>query len=281
MRPVLFEAFGFPVPAWHVLFVLAFCVAFFHLFFVSQLRPQLFGGRAPFVGELEKLVIFSAVVYAVGLVGARLVDLLGLASVPDFGAHSHAHSHSVDGPLTFYGSIGCAGLVAVVLLRRWRLDFWNALDFVAPAVLLGLAVGRVGCLLNGDDYGALLPGVNPENAPFWSWPAMGPGLGYRYPTQLQESLASFALWASGTVALWWRCRGGPKLPVGSVGVALTVLSCANRFANEFFRGDPRGYFFSTPLSFSQGVALVLVVVVLASWRMARTMQRSPRSTHVG
>ena len=58
-----------------------------------------------------------------------------------------------EGGLVVYGALfgGAVGVVAFV--RRYRLPLLVLGDLVAPSLLLGLALGRAGCLLNGCCFG--------------------------------------------------------------------------------------------------------------------------------
>jgi phosphatidylglycerol:prolipoprotein diacylglycerol transferase len=57
------------------------------------------------------------------------------------------------GGLVVYGSLvgGLAGFLAYTL--RKRLPLWATLDLLAPGMLLGLALGRIGCFMNGCCFG--------------------------------------------------------------------------------------------------------------------------------
>ena len=56
--------------------------------------------------------------------------------------------------LVWYGGlIGGAAAVSWVIVRN-RVDFWTAADSAAPALSIGYCLGRIGCFLVGDDYGA-------------------------------------------------------------------------------------------------------------------------------
>jgi phosphatidylglycerol:prolipoprotein diacylglycerol transferase len=61
------------------------------------------------------------------------------------------------GGLVFYGAAigGVVGYFVAhrLILRKQRISPWRMADLVAPCAALGLAVGRVGCLLNGCCYG--------------------------------------------------------------------------------------------------------------------------------
>jgi prolipoprotein diacylglyceryltransferase len=64
-----------------------------------------------------------------------------------------------DGGLVLYGSV-IGGVVAYILayflvFRKQGLSSWKLADVVAPAMAVGLCLGRIGCFLNGCCYGAV------------------------------------------------------------------------------------------------------------------------------
>ncbi|MFZ1934613.1 MAG: prolipoprotein diacylglyceryl transferase family protein [Thermoguttaceae bacterium] len=58
------------------------------------------------------------------------------------------------GGLVLYGSLAGGLLGMLLFVRRYRMPFLAVADLMAPSMLLGLALGRVGCLLNGCCFGA-------------------------------------------------------------------------------------------------------------------------------
>jgi prolipoprotein diacylglyceryltransferase len=62
-----------------------------------------------------------------------------------------------DGGLVFYGSAigGVVGYFGAyyTILRKYNISTWKMADIIAPCGALGLALGRIGCLLNGCCYG--------------------------------------------------------------------------------------------------------------------------------
>ena len=57
------------------------------------------------------------------------------------------------GGLVVYGSLIGAALAFVVFSRKHHLPMLAVADMIAPSLILGLAIGRVGCLLNGCCFG--------------------------------------------------------------------------------------------------------------------------------
>jgi phosphatidylglycerol:prolipoprotein diacylglycerol transferase len=163
----------------------------------------------------------------------------------------------------FYGGF-IGGLVASALFF-WRhpgVRFWTIADLCAPAIALGQAIGRIGCLMAGDDYGrpASVPWAvtfsDPDAASIGGAP-LGVAL---HPVQLYESMVCLALF----LLLVWLARRRHR--EGDIILAYTGLYAVARFVLEFFRGDAdRGFVFGGLLSTSQFIAIaMLVAVVLAA-----------------
>ena len=115
--------------------------------------------RAKQVGLQPDIILSLAFhMFIGGIVGARLFyviqywdmirtgSLVGtLANIVNF----------VEGGLVVYGSL-VGGLVAGLwFTQRQRLSALAIADLIAPSLALGLAIGRVGCLMNGCCYGGV------------------------------------------------------------------------------------------------------------------------------
>src|ERR1051326_3451505 len=61
------------------------------------------------------------------------------------------------GGLVFYGSLigGAVGMLLahIFVFRKYHLSWLKMADIITPSVAIGLAIGRIGCLLNGCCYG--------------------------------------------------------------------------------------------------------------------------------
>ena len=115
------------------------------------------------------------------------------------------------------------GTYCGVVYCWWRkIPLRQAIDCALPAILLGLAFGRVGCFLNGDDFGK--PIALPSEEPWWGviFPNLSDNL-VRYPVQLWETLFAsfFALLMTFPVH-----KGAPSIWDRVCGVFLLFWICA-------------------------------------------------------
>jgi phosphatidylglycerol:prolipoprotein diacylglycerol transferase len=152
------------------------------------------------------------------------------------------------GGLVFYG--GFLGALAAVVFWSWRKG-WPLLsigDMVAPALPLGHALGRIGCLLNGCCFGfrwqgpcgIVYPGFTADGAV--NGPLYVQRLLHWLPTDGVTCLPVFpiqAVDAAGNLAvclLLLRCGRRPRWR-GQLFPLYLLLYPAMRFMVEFGRGD--------------------------------------------
>ena len=136
----------------------------------------------------------------------------------------------------FYGGfIGALIMAAIFFRRNPQLPFWPAADVCAPAIALGQAIGRIGCLMAGDDYGRAttmpwgIAFTDPDAATIGGAPLGVP----LHPVQLYESIFCLILFVL-LVRLSRRKRFD-----GEVILAYTFLYAVGRFILEFYPGRCR------------------------------------------
>lgn len=267
MRPILFEIFGWEVPSWHFFFVLAALTAYF----IAKLCAQWAKVCDPVRADtfLEKLPNLFIICYLTGWFGARALSVV-VEQLDVQGFFQFIEALFQLGPMTFYG--GALAAVVCGLLYCWRsgLSLPFALDCGILGGILALGIGRIGCHLNGDDYG--LPVSDQGNPPWWAvrYSLLDDGGIYRYPVQLEEAFASMVIFVVGLV-LFRRAYSSQKQETSQITRAVkpdaagwtaawvALLSSIHRYFNEIFRGDPRGFFLGTQISTSSGIALLIVV----------------------
>lgn len=203
-------------------------------------------------------VASQTLVYAAvgGIVGSRLWVII--ESFPDFLANPLDYVLTGKG-FVFYGGLLGGALAVTWLFRRSAIAWFAGADAVAPAIVMGQAIGRVGCQLSGDgDWGSVttVPWgmAYPHAVIGWPYP---PGV-VVHPTPVYETILYLIIFA-----ILWRMRRRPH-PDGTIIAWYLVLTATARFLVEFLRVEPVIAF---GLTSAQLMAFVLVPVGLAVlWR---------------
>jgi phosphatidylglycerol:prolipoprotein diacylglycerol transferase len=204
------------VPSFWVTAFLGFVAAFFVV--RSDLRRR---------GEEVELA-YDMILYAYvgGWVGARLFLIPTAWDI--FTADPIGFLLSGSGWVWYGGVVG--GLVGIWwLARQRRRSLLDLADVSAPALAIGLAIGRIGCQLAGDgDYGV------PTDLPWgMSYPdGVVPTTERVHPAPVYEMLACFAIFA-----YLWRHRW-QSLPTGDLFGRYLILSGLERLLIEFVRRNP-------------------------------------------
>lgn len=175
------------------------------------------------------------------------------------------------GGFTYYGGFIGATVAAVFILRRDHFPFWRAADMAGMVVPLGLAFGRMGCLLAGCCFGAPLSGPwgvsfpprSPASDVQWKLGQIPSPSAASLPvhsTQIYESVACLGIAALMTLVLHERKRYD-----GQIFFAFVGLYAIARFILEFWRSDDRGGMLG--LSTSQLIGIVLIAAAAAGHRV--------------
>lgn len=121
------------------------------LWWVRRDAPRLgFDGQA-----VEDVISLAVEVFLAGLIGSRL----------QFVIHNWEHYSGENlwrvlaiwqGGLVWYGGLLAALPVAVWRIKHYGFPILRTCDLLAPCTMLGLAIGRIGCLMAGDDHGRII-----------------------------------------------------------------------------------------------------------------------------
>jgi phosphatidylglycerol:prolipoprotein diacylglycerol transferase len=112
----------------------------------AKVRVEKYGGK---VEKFEGLVVWSIVG---ALIGARLSHYVFWQSDVFFENPGIIFSPTGAGNSITGGLVG-GMLGGYFYVKRNNMNYWEYFSLLSPGVLLGQAVGRVGCFLNGDAYG--------------------------------------------------------------------------------------------------------------------------------
>ncbi len=184
-----------------------------------------------------------------------------------------------EGGIVLYGSI-MGGTLAFFLYRLIRpFPLRPYLDVVAPSLALGIALGRLGCFLNGCCYGdpCDLPVAVafPRESPPWKAQVilgMIPPTALKslpvHPTQLYSAIDGFVLLILLSAYFPLRKRDGEVMAL------LMVTYPVTRFLIEYLRNDEGAYF--AGLTISQNISVLVFIWGLLFWNY---LSRLPRGRY--
>ncbi len=272
-----FEAFGHAFGPWtlHSYGVLL-AIAFLAGLWLASRQGRLAGLEPTKVADLGVYVLIS------GLLGAKL--LLVLTEWQAYREHPGSLFDLFQSGGVFYGGLLAAIPAAIWLVRRYELPTWATADALVPGLILGQAVGRLGCLAAGCCYGreADVPWAVTFRDAYLLHTVGTPVDKALHPTQLYESSAALLILA---VLLWLTPR---KRFHGQVLAAYLVLYSSARFAIEFYRGDAArgsltlaGFTLSTSQFIALGLLLTSAVLVPYLRRTQRLGAGTPQAAAAG
>lgn len=188
-------------------------------------------------GEAYQDMILDLTVWLVvaGLVGARAWEMIFTWN--EYASTPWDRLAIWKGGMSIQGSI-LGGLIAALLFAwRKRVRVWELLDILAPGVILGQGIGRIGCLLSGDAFGRPISEVS--WLPKWLGVVYAQGTHAWYvhgetplvPAEGFEMVLDFLILA--TLLLYKPRREVPGRRV----LTYAILYSAARFGLEFLRGD--------------------------------------------
>jgi phosphatidylglycerol---prolipoprotein diacylglyceryl transferase len=238
MIPILFKLGPITIYSYGLMVALGFIAAYL------LLEPEC--GRRKLPAEFATSIVLWGAIG--GMVGARLWDVYD--EFPIYAQHPLSIILSRSGFAWDGGFAG--GLLAVYLVaRHYKVRFLTTADMAAPAVLVGHAFGRMGCLLSGDgDWG--LPTKMPWGMSFpqaivgWNSEtvlklnAQGQLVSGFYPGVRVQPAPIFeaVLYVAIAVLLFWGMRKR-QWSEGRPFYLFLILAGAARFLVEFWRINPR------------------------------------------
>lgn len=223
---------------------------------------------------LEPELIWNALpwIAIAGIIGARVYYLA--LHWQDLLANPRGELLS-RGNLVWYGGL-IGGVVAYYAqIRKRKLPLAVMFDATAPALMLAIAIGRVGCFLVGDDYGmftegpfgiAFPEGIPPSTAGYLrsigdSIPATiaDSTIVRVHPTQIYEVVITLIL----SAFLWQVSKS--RVKPGQLFSAFLIMYAVERFFIEILRAKSDR--FVAGLSTSQLLSIALIIAgVLLWWR---------------
>ncbi len=170
---------------------------------------------------LDKYPLFDLGLYTVfaGLVGARINYILAF-NLSYYLEHPVRIFMIQQGGLSIQGGLIAGAAFAFWYMRKHQIPLWKTADTFAPGIILGQAIGRIGC----DVFGVPMEQEWP-----WGIEFMG---NIVHPVQIYEVILNFALFL-----LLWHKRKSIEYE-GQLFIYYIIGFSLNRFIVEFFRTNP-------------------------------------------
>ena len=251
MFPELLRIGDFQITSFGAMVAVAFLVGFW----VSGMEFE----RKGISRRLHEHVFLAALVG--GILGAKFLFLIENVPISDLLSHPK-HYLLLRGGLTFYGGLFLALFASFVITKKHKESFWKVLDATAPALVIAYAIGRVGCLLVGDDYG--IASTLPWAMPFPK--GSPPTLEAVHPTQIYETIVMSLVFL-----VLWKIRKKER-PVGWLAGIYLVLAGLERFFVEFIRTTTESPI--SGLSVAQVMALALILIGAFKYMSVRKRSES-------
>jgi phosphatidylglycerol:prolipoprotein diacylglycerol transferase len=209
--------------------------------------------------EPERMYTVAAIVVVGALIGGRVFYLLEHGLLDDAGAWFSSTG------FTFYGGFIAAALGIAYYVRRERLGA-SYLDAVAAGLPLGIAVGRIGDVINGEHYG-------PATNFFLGVRNTHPDALTPNPELAYHSGGLYEVLIAATVfAVVWPLRKRLRRPTALMWLVVALLA-AGRFFEFFLRSDSADL--ALGLETAQWTSLAVLAVAAGGARL--TLARKPAS----
>jgi phosphatidylglycerol---prolipoprotein diacylglyceryl transferase len=184
MYPVLFKLGTIPIHAYGFFATLGFVVGLY----LALIESDRFKADRNHILDLALFCLIA------GVTGARTTFIL--LNLKKFVANPSEIFNIYSGGLELIGGCILVFAVSFFYLRKKKLPVWRYMDIVAPAIVAGFILSRIGCFLAGCGFGKA---TNVSWAVVYHHPqALAPCCLPLHPTQLYEAISHLFLF----VLLW-------------------------------------------------------------------------------
>jgi phosphatidylglycerol:prolipoprotein diacylglycerol transferase len=190
----------------------------------------------------------------VGLIGARLLYVWENYKL--FEGQLGRIFLLTEGGISQWGGLFGAMLGAYIWARRAAINYWKVIDAAGAATMIGLAIGRIGDVINGEHHGT--PTNLPWGVEYVNPSTLGqPGL-VVHPEVAYEMILTLVLLG---LILPFHQRFKTRLPDGVLGLVYLGLYGLGRFFLSYLRTDPAVF---AGLRQAQVASLLMFVIAVVA-----------------
>ena len=201
----------------------------------------------------------------IGLVGARLLYVW-----ENFRLFAGSQILRVfalnEGGISQWGGLFGAMLGAYIWARRSRFSYWKVIDAGGAATMIGLTIGRIGDVINGEHHGT--PTTLPWGVQYVNPNTLGEPSKVVHPEVAYEMVLCLLILGA---LLPFHQRLKARLPDGALGLIYFALYGTGRFFLSFFRTDP-GVFLGLRQAQIASLLVVFVAVVAIPVLLRRALE---------
>src|SRR6266567_1985033 len=192
----------------------------------------------------------------VGLIGARLLYVW-----ENFRLFSNGQLLRIfaltQGGISQWGGLFGAMVGAYVWARRSKFSIWKMIDAGGPAAMIGLSVGRIGDIIDGEHHGS------PTNLP-WGVEYVNPNtLGQPgqvvHPEVAYEMVLCLTILA---VLLPLHQRLKHRLPIGVLGLIYFGIYATGRFLLSYLRLDPAVFLGLRQAQIASALMVLIAIIAI-------------------
>ena len=207
----------------------------------------------------------------VGLIGARLLYVWENFRIFANGQLLRMFALT-EGGISQWGGLFGAMLGAFIWARRSKFSYWKMIDAGGPATMIGLAIGRIGDVINGEHHGT--PTTLPWGVEYVNPNTIGEPGRIVHPEVAYEMVLCLAILAA---ILPFHERLKKRLPDGALGLIYFGIYAAGRFLLSFMRTDPSVFLGLRQAQLASALVVVaaLILVPVLFRRAARAGAPAP------
>ena len=204
-----------------------------------------------------------------GLVGARLLYVW--ENVQLFTGQWLRIFALTEGGISQWGGLFGAMVGAYIWARRAKIPFWKVIDAGGAGTMIGLAIGRIGDVINGEHHGT--PTDLPWGVDYVNPDTLGQPGRIVHPEVAYEMILTLTILA---LLLPFHQRLKARFPAGVLGLIYLGVYAAGRFFLSFYRTDPSVFLGMRQAQVASALmVLIAVVAIPILFRRARPRGAEP------
>jgi len=208
----------------------------------------------------------------VGLLGARALYVWENLRLFAGGQFLRAFALT-EGGISQWGGLFGAMIGAYIWSWRSKFSYWKMIDAGGPGAMIGLTIGRIGDVINGEHHGS--PTTLPWGVEYVNPNTLGEPGKVVHPEVAYEMVLCLAILG---LILPFHQRLKQRLPNGVLGLIYFGVYAAGRFFLSYLRTDPSIFLGLRQAQLASALMVVIAIIaipVLYRWRASRAASPEP------